>query len=77
MSLELRDVRARVTVETDAALEAVARITGRDRSEILREVMHRWALEQVSIANVLHDRLRAEGITAALEGVAAQQGEKR
>ncbi len=68
MSIELRDLRAKITVEADAALDAVSRVTGRDRSELVRDIVHRWALEQVSISTLLQARLKAEGITAAGEG---------
>lgn len=68
MTVELRDLRAKITVEADAALDAVAKITGRDRSEIVRDIVHRWALEQLAIASLLRTRLKAEGIGAASEG---------
>lgn len=66
--MELRDLRAKVTVESDAALDVVSRVTGKDRSEIVRDIVHRWALEQVSISTLLGARLRAEGIAGAPEG---------
>jgi hypothetical protein len=68
MTAELRDLRAKITVESDAALDAVSRVTGRDRSELVRDIVHRWALEQVSISTLLAARLKAEGIAAASEG---------
>lgn len=68
MTAELRDLRAKITVESDAALDVVSRVTGKDRSEIVRDVIHRWALEQVSISSLLHARLRAEGLAGAPEG---------
>jgi hypothetical protein len=75
MTAELRDLRAKITVESDAALDAVSRVTGRDRSELVREIVHRWALEQVSISTLLAARLHAEGITAAGEGASGRHGE--
>ncbi len=68
MAQELRDLRAKVSVETDCALDAVSRVSGMDRSEIVRDVMHRWALQKIEEASVLTRRLRAEGVTAASEG---------
>ena len=68
MADELRDLRAKITVETDVAVDAISRVTGRDRSEIVRDVLHKWALEQVQIATVLNNKLKGEGIAAALEG---------
>lgn len=64
---ELRELRARITVEADAALDAVARGSGLDRSEIARDVLHKWALEQIDIASLLSSRLQAEGIGEAAE----------
>lgn len=75
MAQDLRDLRAKVSVETDCALEAAARVTGRDRSEIVRDVMHRWALEEIDRATVLLRRLSAEGIAAAPEGGSGRAGE--
>jgi hypothetical protein len=68
MTAELRDLRAKITVESDAALDVVSRVTGKDRSEIVRDIIHRWALEQVSISTLLGQRLKAEGVQAAGEG---------
>ena len=72
MTVELRDLRAKITVESDAALDVVSRVTGKDRSEIVRDVIHRWALEQVSISSLLQTRLRAEGLAEAREGAPGQ-----
>lgn len=75
MSAELKDFRGKITVETDCVLEALNRVTGKDKSEIAREVLHAWALEKVHVNNVLAQLLRAEGVLAASEGVrAASQG---
>lgn len=68
MADELRDLRAKITVQTDAALDAHSRVSGRDRTDIAREILHKWALEQVAIATLLDARLRAEGMGAAEEG---------
>ena len=43
MSADLKDLRAKVTPETDAVLEAVARATGEDRAVIVRKILHDWA----------------------------------
>ena len=74
MSVELRDLRAKITVESDAVLDAVARVTGKDRSELVRDIVHRWALDQVSISTLVLDRLHAEGITAAGKGAPGRHG---
>lgn len=72
MTVELRDLRAKITVESDAVLDAVSRVTGKDRSELVRDIVHRWALDQVSISTLLLDRLHAEGIPAAGEGASGR-----
>ena len=42
MSLPLIDLHAKVTPEADAVLEAVQRATGKDKSEVVRDVLHKW-----------------------------------
>lgn len=70
MSAELKDFRGKITSETDAALEAINRVTGKDKSEIVREILHKWASEQIHVATVLDGRLRAEGLRGITGGVA-------
>lgn len=53
MSQELKDFRGKVTQETDAVLEALNRSSGRDKSEIAREVLHKWAVDQIHSANLI------------------------
>lgn len=75
MALELKDFRGKISVETDCVLEAINRVTGRDKSEIAREALHKWAMDQVHVNNVLGRLLKAEGVLAASEGgPAASQG---
>ena len=74
MSEELRDLRTKVTVEADVALEAAARTTGKDKSEIAREWLHRIAVDEIHKATVMHRLLVAEGIPGIVEG---SQGELR
>jgi hypothetical protein len=69
MSLPLKDFRGKITVETDCALEAEAQATGKDKQEILREVMHGWARRRIDEANVLHRLLRSEGLIGPDEGI--------
>lgn len=75
MADELRDLRAKISVESDAILDSVSRVTGRDRSEIVRDVLHKWAVEQIELSTVIQSRLKAEGITAASEGGKGRAGE--
>lgn len=62
MTTELRDLRAKVTVETDAVLDSQAKSSGKDRSEIVREVLHAWALDRIHEGTLLNARLKAEGL---------------
>lgn len=74
MSLDLKDLRAKVTVETDAALEALAVTAGKEKGEVVREILHFWALQQISMANLLDRRLRFEGGKGILGGDQGGQG---
>lgn len=62
MAEELRDLRAKVTVETDIVLDSIARARGVDKSEIVREVLHEFAAEQMLIHRLITKRLKGEGI---------------
>jgi hypothetical protein len=68
MSEALRDFRGKITAETDAALEALNRATGRDKSEIARAVLHKWAEEQLHAARLMVRLAGREG------GVRERQG---
>lgn len=70
MSLPLIDFRGKVTPETDAVLESISRTTGRDKSEIAREWMHKIALAEIDASIELHKILRREGLLSAHEGAA-------
>lgn len=63
MSIPLIDFRGKVTPETDAVLESIQRTTGRDKSEIAREWMHRIAIKEIHASIELHKILQREGIT--------------
>lgn len=73
MSLPLIDLRAKVSVETDAVLEAVQRSTGRDKSEIVRDVLHKWAVQEIHASTLLLQIMRREGITAPDAGTSGNQ----
>ena len=72
MILDLKDFRGKITTEADCVLEAQARVTGKDRQEIAREVLHAWALRQIDEATVLARLLRAEGVSVASEGLVGE-----
>lgn len=68
MSLPLIDLRAKVTPEADAVLEAVQRATGKDKSEVVRDVLHKWAMNEIHAASVLQSILQREGLSGASGG---------
>lgn len=72
MSLPLADLRARVTLRTDAVLEARHRSTGRDKSEIAREVLDAWAELEIHASNMLQKTLLREGIDGEAAGTVAK-----
>lgn len=72
MSLPLIDFRGKVTPETDAVLEAIQRSTGRDKSEIAREWLHKIALKEINAAIELQKILVREGLSGVPEGGAGK-----
>ncbi len=77
MSIPLKDFRGKISLETDAVLEALNRTTGRDKSEIAREVLHRWASEQIHAASVMHSLLLSEGLSGITSGVSGNARESQ
>ncbi len=68
MSEELKDFRGKITAETFLALEAEALAFDRDKADILREIMHAWALKKNHEHTVWARLARAEGFSGAGEG---------
>jgi hypothetical protein len=68
VSEELIDFRGRITAATYLALEAEALAFDRDRADILREVMHAWALKKNHEHTVWGRLAREEGVSGAGEG---------
>lgn len=77
MSAPLKDFRGKITAETDCVLEAINRVSGRDRAEIVREILHEWATERLHEHSVLDRLLRAEGLAGASEGVTGNRRESQ
>ena len=76
MSEILKDLRAKITPEADAVLEAVNRATGKDKSEIVREVLHAWATQKILEASMTHRLLVAEGLPGIAGGSSGKMGEQ-
>lgn len=72
MSLPLADLRARVTLRTDAVLEARHRSTGKDKSEIVREVLDAWAEAEIHASNMLQKTLLREGMSGEHVGLSGR-----
>ena len=76
MSAPLKDFRGKITTETDCVLEAINRVSGRDKSEIVRDILHEWALDKLDEHNVLARLLKAEGVAGSAEGTAGNRREE-
>jgi predicted DNA-binding protein len=63
---ELRDLRAKVTADTDQVLDAISRATGKDKSEIVREVLSAWANEEVHKATMVLRLIDRKGTAEAV-----------
>lgn len=63
MSAELKDLRTKISIETHCWLEAEARATGRDKPEIVRDILHKHALQKIREADILDGLLKAEGVS--------------
>lgn len=73
MSQELKDFRGKITPETDRVIEARSRALNIDRSEVVRNVLHTWAMAQIHEASLMHHLLRAEGLVGIAEGIAGRE----
>lgn len=79
MAAELKDFRGKITIEAHCVLEAENRVTGEDKSEIVRKILHDWAIQKLQCATVTDALLRSEGepgITRESEGVAGNKREE-
>lgn len=77
MSTPLKDFRGKISTETDAVLEALNRTTGRDKSEIARDILHKWAVEQIHAASVMHQLLESEGLPGIAGGATGNRRDSR
>lgn len=77
MSLDLIDLRAKITLETDAVLEAIHRATGRDRSEIARQVLSELAASEIHKASLIDKLLAREGLRGICGGVSGSERESQ
>lgn len=69
MSIELTDLRAKVTGRTAAVLAALNAATGKERSQIAREVLDAWAVEQIHASRLVARFSEGEGAMRADKGL--------
>lgn len=77
MALPLVDARIKVTMHTDAVIELEHRKTGKDKSEIAREVLHAWAMGRFDDLRLLKTIMDSKGLRGELEGapgIAQEEG---
>lgn len=67
MSLDLKPIEARITVEADCLLEAYARIQNIAKSEMLRRIVTEWAERHIEIHTLYERNLAREGFTSRLQ----------
>lgn len=77
MGIELKDFRGKITPHADCMLEAESRSTGKERQEIVRDILHALALERIHGASVLHRLLLAEGLPGIAGGPSGSLGDRR
>ena len=70
---ELRDYRGRISVLADIAIDAKAKATGRERQEIVREILDAWAEQEVHHTSLLQAALIAEGLSGSAGGISGHQ----
>ena len=75
MSVELKDFRGKITVEAHCVLEAENRVSGEDKSEIVRKILHDWALQKLRCATITDALLRSEGVAGIGSGGSGSQRE--
>jgi hypothetical protein len=63
MSLELKDFRTKLPVETMAVIKGYAAAFGKDESEIARDVLNEWAEKISHATRIAHKYLEVEGVS--------------
>lgn len=69
MAAELRDYRGRISVLADIFIDAEAKSSGRERQEIVREVLDEWANQRLHALSLAQAALDAEGMPGIGGGV--------
>ena len=77
VSADLKDFRGKLTPLAWCWLEAEHRISGKDQSEIVRDLVHEWALERANASIEAHRLMEAEGITGNVRERQGTSGKAR
>lgn len=77
MSLDLKDFRGRITPETHCMLEARAQVTGKEKQEIVRDILHEWASCEIKTARIAQRYLQLEGVAGTDDASAWDVRERR
>ena len=65
VAADLKDFRGKISLLAYAYLEAESRTSNRDLQEVVREVLHQWAVDRHNAATVAQKLLRSEGFTGS------------
>lgn len=68
ISGELVDFRGRISSDTRQVLEAISRSNGKDMAEIVRDVLHDWALNEIHRASLICRMTRGKGVDQDCKG---------
>ena len=69
MAEPLKDLRAKISMRTWCFLESESRATGKDVSEIVREVLGEWSDVRLHAHIEAHKLLAAEGELGSVQGI--------
>jgi hypothetical protein len=72
MCKDLQDLRAKISRRAHNVLFAESQTSGRDMQEILREVLDKWADQEIHAATVLTRLARCEGAVGESQGLAGE-----
>ena len=72
MSDPLRDLRAKITTRTWCFLESESRATGKDISELVREILCEWSAVRLHAHIEANKLLVSEGELGSAEGIAGK-----
>jgi len=69
VSLPVKDYRGGITPISHAVLTAIAEANGMELQELVRDVLHKFALKQVRACSLIQKALKGNGLDADCDGV--------